>query len=106
MFKLEFDSEGIAEMLRSPGVRHATRRAGNAVAARVRGETAGGERIPVEVWERTARGVGRSGWVLSDRLAVNITFAHAAGLAVEAKRGPLMRAAADVGLQVKARPQK
>ncbi|AYN57731.1 hypothetical protein PBI_DRMANHATTAN_11 [Arthrobacter phage DrManhattan] len=94
--KIRLDSAGIAAVLRSSEVTAEVEALGSKVRAAVGSPTASGKPIPVERRSRTASG-GR----LSSRPAVNITLAHPAGLAVEAKRGPLAKAASSVGLQVK-----
>lgn len=94
--KIRLDSKGIAEVLRSSQVKGEVESLGRKVQAAVGAPTASGEPIPVERRSRVADG-GR----LSARPAVDVSLAHPAGMAVEAKRGPLVRAAASVGLEVK-----
>lgn len=96
--RLRLDSAGIAAVLRSSEVAAQVNSLGDSVASNVGSPTATGEPIPVRVTHRTAAG-GR----LSARPAVDITLAHPAGVAVEAKRGPLANAAAAAGLEVKRR---
>ena len=98
MAKIRLDSDGIAEMLRSAPVETAVESLGRSVASAVGTPTASGKPIDVTTRSRTASG-GR----ISARPAVDVTLAHPAGLAVEAKRGPLARGAASVGLEVRAR---
>jgi hypothetical protein len=98
MAKIRLDSDGIAEMLRSQRVEAAVESLGRSVESAVGTPTASGRPINVTTRSRTASG-GR----LSARPAVDVTLADPAGLAVEAKRGPLARAAASVGLEVRER---
>lgn len=95
--KIRLDSPGIAAMLQSGEVTAAITELGEDVASRVY-ETASGEVIPVETRLRIAQGGG-----LSPRPAIDVSLAHPAGLAVEAKRGSLVAAAGAAGLEVKAR---
>lgn len=95
--KIKLDSAGIAAVLSSGPVAAEIQRLGSAVAAAVGTPTASGEPIPVKTRQRTASG----GRLRGSRAAVDITLAHVAGMAVEAKRGPLVRAASSVGLEVK-----
>ena len=94
---LRLDSRGISEVLSSGRVTAEINRLGSAVASAVGTPTASGEPIEVLTRQRTASG----GRLRGSRAAVDITLAHAAGMAVEAKRGPLVRAASSVGLEVK-----
>lgn len=96
--KLRLDHAGIGQILNSGPVASAIASLGAAVAGAVGTPTASGDPIPVTLRLRTASG-GR----LTARPAADITLAHAAGMAVEAKRGPLARAAAAQGLEVKSR---
>lgn len=95
--KVRIDSAGLAEVLASAEVTAAIEALGTAVAAAVGTPTASGKAIPVEKRSRTAQG----GRLRGVRPAVDITLAHVAGMGVEAKRAPLTRAAASVGLEVK-----
>jgi hypothetical protein len=88
----------MAEMLASRGVASEVIELGARVASNVGSPTASGKPIEVRTTTRVAAG-GR----LSPRTAVDVTLAHPAGLAVEAKRAPLARAAAASGLQVRGR---
>lgn len=95
---IRLDSRGIGEVLNSAPVYAATQ----ALAASVAGSvdaTVGGKKIAVTRTTRVAEG----GRLRSPRKAVDIHLAHPAGLGVEAKRGPLARAAASKGLQVRKR---
>lgn len=91
----------IAKILNQPGVVAATRQAAEQVAQNVRdqgikvGDRDGGPRerdLPVTVSMTT-----------TDRPHANVTIAHPAGLAVQAKHGALTKAAAQAGLDVKER---
>jgi hypothetical protein len=94
--KIRLDSAGIAEVLRRPAVANLVDDMASAVSANVGTPTASGRPLPVHRRSRTASG-GR----LSARPAVDVTIADPAGLAVEAKRGYLVKAAASAGLEVK-----
>lgn len=96
--KIRLDSRGIAEVLNSAAVYAATQELAASVAGSVNA-TADGETIPVTRTTRVAQG----GRLRSPRRAVDIHLAHPAGLRVEAKRGPLAKAAASKGLQVRKR---
>lgn len=98
MAKIDLDHAGIAEILRSAQVAGLVNELGASVASAVGTPTAAGKPVPVRTRSRTASG-GR----ISARPAVDITLAHAAGMAVEGKRAPLARAAASAGLQVRKR---
>lgn len=98
---VRLNSAGIASILKSAGVRRATRRAAEAVASNVRaqglrvGGFAGDEgdmELPVEVTE-----------TVTDRAHANVTITHPAGQAVQAKHGALTKAAAQAGLDVRSR---
>lgn len=62
------------------------------VAANAQHTTEAGVLLPIIVDEYT-----------TDRRAASVTIAHAAGLAAQAKHGVLTKAAASVGLEVRAR---
>ncbi|QOP65140.1 hypothetical protein PQD82_gp12 [Arthrobacter phage Phives] len=96
--KIRLDSRGIAEVLNSAAVYAATQELADSVAGAVDAEV-GGEKIDVTQSTRVAEG----GRLRSPRKAVDIHLAHPAGLRVEAKRGPLAKAAASRGLQVRKR---
>ncbi|UIW13427.1 hypothetical protein SEA_AMYEV_11 [Arthrobacter phage Amyev] len=96
--KIRLDSRGIAEVLNSAAVYAATQELAASVADAVDAEV-GGEKIDVTRSTRVADG----GRLRSPRRAVDIHLAHPAGLRVEAKRGPLAKAAASRGLQVRKR---
>ncbi|URQ04999.1 hypothetical protein SEA_ITER_11 [Arthrobacter phage Iter] len=96
--KIRLDSRGIAEVLNSAKVYAATQELAASVAASV-DAYADGKKIEVTRTTRVAQG----GRLRSPRRAVDIHLAHPAGLRVEAKRGPLARAAASRGLQVRKR---
>ncbi|KUM41201.1 hypothetical protein [Arthrobacter sp. EPSL27] len=95
--KIRLDSAGIGEILASAAVKAEVEVLGSAVASAVGSPTASGKPIPVVKRSRIASG----GRLKGSRPAVDITLAHVAGMAVEAKRGPLVKAASSVGLQVK-----
>ncbi|QNO12672.1 hypothetical protein SEA_SNEK_11 [Arthrobacter phage Snek] len=97
MAKFRLDSAGIAAVLNSGPVAAAVESLGSAVSASVGTPTASGRPLPVHRRMRTASG----GRLRGVRPAVDITIADPAGLAVEAKRGYLVNAAASVGLEVK-----
>ncbi|UJQ86801.1 hypothetical protein PQE16_gp11 [Arthrobacter phage Reedo] len=96
--KIRLDRAGLAEVLDSAPVYAATMTLASSVASAVNA-TADGE--PIEVKQRTR--VASGGRLRSPRRAVDISLAHPAGLRVEAKRGPLARAAASRGLKVEGR---
>jgi hypothetical protein len=92
--KLRLDSAGIGSILNSGKVQGLASSLANSVAGAARGATASGMPIPVEVRSRVAAG----GRLRSPRGAYDVTLKHPAGLKVEAKRSPLLRAAISVGL--------
>lgn len=92
---------GVAAFLVSTGAHRATQAAAEKVAEGVRamnirvGDKDGGKHeydLPVEVSVTT-----------TDRAHANVTIAHPAGQSVQAKHGALTKAAAQVGLDVKAK---
>lgn len=91
--KLELDHAGIAELLKSSGIRSLVDGAAADIAGIVEGQgqmvNNGTEALPVVVDSYT-----------TDRHAASVTLAHPAGLAVQAKHGTLTRAAAGAGLEV------
>lgn len=95
--KIRLDSAGIGEVLASAAVAAKVSSLGSQVASAVGSPTASGEPVPVVTRSRTASG----GRLKGSRPAVDITLAHVAGLAIEAKRGYLVKAAASAGLEVK-----
>ncbi|WAB10787.1 hypothetical protein SEA_TUCK_12 [Arthrobacter phage Tuck] len=95
---IRLDSAGIAEVLNSAAVYAATQELASSVAGAV-DASVDGEKIEVTQTTRVAQG----GRLRSPRRAVDIHLAHPAGLRVEAKRGPLAKAAASRGLQVRKR---
>lgn len=95
--KIRIDSAGLSEVLNSAVVYAEIEVLASAVASAVGTPTASGKSIPVVKRSRTASG----GRLRGVRPAVDITLAHTAGLAVEAKRGTLIQAASSVGLEVK-----
>ncbi|HJR88824.1 MAG TPA: hypothetical protein VJ782_01525 [Aeromicrobium sp.] len=97
--RIRLNSKGIAAILKSPEMQRATRKAAEAVADNVRaqgitvGDRDGGKNqypIPVTVTMST-----------TDRAHANVTLAHPAGQAVQAKHGSLTKAAAQAGLDVR-----
>lgn len=97
--QVRLNSPGVAEFLKSAGVRAAIAQAAEAVADNVRaqdikvGDRDGGKhevKMPVKVTANT-----------TDRAHANVTITHPAGLAVQAKHGALTKAAAQAGLDVK-----
>lgn len=97
--KIRLDAVGIGEVLNSGKVRDAVNALAGSVAAAVGSPTANGEPIPVVTRTRTASG----GRLRGTRQAVDVQLAHPAGMGVEGKRGPLVRAAASRGLRVQGR---
>jgi hypothetical protein len=98
--RVRISSAGAAEILKSAGVMAATKDAAEQVADNVRGQNitvgameGGGEMdLPVTVTVTT-----------TDRAHANVTLAHPAGQAVQAKHGALTKAAAQAGLDVRAK---
>ncbi|WVX87862.1 hypothetical protein SEA_BERRIE_11 [Arthrobacter phage Berrie] len=95
---IRLDSAGIAEVLNSAAVYAATQELASSVAGAV-DASVDGKKIEVTQTTRVAGG----GRLRSPRRAIDIHLAHPAGLRVEAKRGPLAKAAASRGLQVRKR---
>lgn len=96
---VKLDHRGVAALLQSTAMHRATQDAAERVADAVRaqnikvGDKDGGRHeydLPVEVTTTT-----------TDRAHANVTLAHPAGLAVQAKHGALTKAAAQTGLDVK-----
>ena len=79
------DTAGIGEILKSQGMRDELRRVARQMAAQVESETG----RPVEITDGT-----------TDRASVSVTIADPAGSAIQAKHGPLTRAAMTAGLDV------
>ena len=99
--RIRLDRRGIAALLKSSPVAAATKAAAEAVAENVRaqgirvGDRDGGQserELPVTVT-----------MVTTDRAHANVTIAHPAGAAVQAKHGALTKAAAQAGLEVTGR---
>lgn len=99
---IKLNHEGIAAILKSPAMVAATKAAAEAVAANVRdmnitvGDVDGGKHeidLPVRVDMHT-----------TDRAHANVSLAHPAGEAVQAKHGALTKAAAQAGLDVTGKP--
>lgn len=96
--KVRLNSRGIARILKAAPMQAATKAAAEAVADNVRaqnigvGDKDGGKHerpLPVVVTMNT-----------TDRAHANVTLAHPAGQAVQAKHGALTKAAAQAGLDV------
>ena len=99
--RVRLDERGMSALLKSPGIAAATKRAAEAVAENVRdmgirvGDKDGGPReVDLPVTVRV---------VTTDRAHANVTLAHPAGAAVQAKHGALTKAAAQAGLEVTGR---
>ena len=97
--RIRLDSAGIGRLLKSAAMHNATREAAEAVANNVRdmdirvGDKDGGAReVELPVTVRV---------VTTDRAHANVTLAHPAGAAVQAKHGALTKAAAEAGLEVR-----
>jgi len=86
--KIKLDYAGLGEVLKSSEVQASVDTLAAQAAALV-DETASGKPVPV-----------RTSSFKTDRAVAAVTLAHPAGLAVEAKRGALARAAAAIGLEV------
>lgn len=89
-FPLKLDHRGIGDLLKSDEVKRATELVAQGVAAKVRSAE---PNYPVTVEMTT-----------TDRAHANVSIAHPAGMAVQAKRGSLTKAAAQAGLDVQAKP--
>jgi hypothetical protein len=99
--RVRLNSKGIARILKAPAMDAAVKGAAEAVKANVEamnigvGDKDGGQYekpLPVVVTTST-----------TDRAHANVTLAHPAGAAVQAKHGALTKAAAQAGLDVNAR---
>lgn len=97
--RIKRNSAGLARILQSTEMHRVVQNAAEAVAENVKaqgikvGDRDGGPReydLPVEVSVTT-----------TDRAHGNVTLAHPAGEAVQAKRGALTKAAAEAGLEVR-----
>ena len=95
---VRLNSAGIAEILKSPQMHAVIKAEAEKIAENVRsmgikvGDADGGSReidLPVEVTMST-----------TDRARANVTLAHPAGQAVQAKHGALTKAAGQAGLDV------
>jgi hypothetical protein len=98
---VRLNSKGIARILKAPPMDAAVKRAAESVKANVEalnirvGDKDGGQHekpLPVTVTTST-----------TDRAHANVTLAHPAGAAVQAKHGALTKAAAQAGLDVNGR---
>lgn len=87
---IKLDHNGIAELLKSAEVTRATELVAQGVAANVRSSE---PNYPVTVK-----------MVTTDRAHALVTLATPAGMAVQAKRGSLTKAAAQAGLDVRSQP--
>lgn len=81
------DRAGVGQIAKSDGVRRVVQRAADKVASHASAATD----YPVTMTGRT-----------TDRAVVDVTIAHPAGLAAQAKHGVLTRAASAAGLEVRA----
>jgi hypothetical protein len=99
MARVKLDEAGVAELLESAGMKAAVKAAAEQIADNVRaqgitvGDREGGPReqpLPVKVTLTE-----------TDRAHANVTLAHPAGQAVQAKHGALTKAAAQAGLDVR-----
>lgn len=89
--RIRLDHPGMAEMLRSGEVADAVSGLAESVAGHARADAAITRHgADVVVADYT-----------TDRAATSVTIAHAAGIGIEAKHGPLTRAAGAAGLQVR-----
>lgn len=92
-FRLKLDHKGIGQVLKSAEVAKAIAEVGHDVAARAQTDEAVSRHgAEVKVTPYT-----------TDRAAVGVTIAHAAGVGIEAKHGVLSRAAGAEGLEVRGR---
>lgn len=99
--RVKLDLRGLEEVATSSEVRAAVHDAAEKVAEnvnsqgiRVQGEP-GDVALPVKVHDDTTRGM------TVNRAVSRVVLAHAAGLAAQAKRGALSKAASDAGLRLK-----
>lgn len=97
--KIRLDRAGMAQMLNSAPVTQEVIDLGRSVGSAVQLPKINGPQAAVTTTKARVAAGGR----LSARTAINVTIAHPAGLRVEAKHGPLRKAAASRGLQVKGR---
>lgn len=88
---IRLDHDGIADVLKGQAIRSLVDTAAASVASGITATISSG-RVPVTVGSHT-----------TDRAAASVTIAHPAGLAIEAKHGALVRAAAAAGLEVRAK---
>ena len=95
--KVRLDNRGIAGLLKSRELMDATEEAAEAVADNVRAQGIRVEGVPGDI----ALPV-RVDMHTTDRAHANVTIAHPAGLAVQAKHGALTKAAGQAGLDVRA----
>lgn len=86
--KFKLDKEGVRQILNSPEAQAACME----LAEQVAGNVSVKDGVPVVVRPYN-----------SDRAGAQVIIAHPGGLAMQAKRGALSRAAASVGLSVKPR---
>lgn len=87
------DRDGIRALLKSPEIAAAVNDVAEKIAAGAQHTTEAGVDLPIVVDHYE-----------TDRRAASVTIAHAAGQAAQAKHGVLTRAAAAVGLEVRAKP--
>lgn len=95
--KVQLDHGGVAALLKSTAMHELVQDVAEEIAAAVQSQglrvgafAGGGDILPVEVSVTT-----------TDRARANVTLAHPAGVAVQAKHGALTRAASAAGVTVK-----
>jgi hypothetical protein len=86
----ELDRAGVQEVLKSPGVRAVVDEAAQQIAERVRADVPPDVEVEVRPYS-------------TDREAASITIRDVRGMAWQARRGVLTRAAAGIGAEVKER---
>lgn len=92
---LRLDHSGLGAILRSTEVRAATNAAAASVVGAAHPHASGAGSLPVTLKDKLIYSSR-----LSPRIAYDVTIAHPAGRAVEARRGTLINAARAVGLEV------
>ncbi|UDL14617.1 hypothetical protein SEA_KEALII_11 [Arthrobacter phage KeAlii] len=97
--KIRLDRAGMAQMLNSAKVTQEVIDLGRSVGTAVQLPAINGPQAATTVTKARIASGGR----LSARTGINVTIAHPAGMRVEAKYGPLRKAAASRGLSVKGR---
>lgn len=94
--RVKLDHRGIESFLKSRQVADATEDAANAVAENVRAQGIAVEGVPGDIALPVTVTM-----VETDRAHALVTIAHPSGLAVQAKRGALTKAAGQAGLDVR-----